>query len=645
MNITRIFPYFAGLALLATSCANENVLQEVQPGNGTISFTLGGSAKPKTTRATVADEEKESHIENVLAVLFDKESGFYKTVESNGIVDGKYEFNVERDGSYDIYFVANADADLKEKLQSIVPGTKITDTENVLETITATQAPDVDNQFLMLSTTPASVEKIAVKDTRDLGTISMKRLAARFDIVNRAPGITITGITLKNRALKSAVSSPNTEPTDISDWYDTQRYDATTAPDSWPEDFKCENDANPVAFGKTIYSYENFSGTTGFSSENIPVIEIEYLDEDGETVRTHEIMLKDSETGEARAVQRNHLYRITLHGKYDLKFNVEVLDWNDAESFEFSDLPFLTYTQFEQEEANNKLRVAKFMYRTVSSIGSSNNVTLLTSSSTATSATNLDIWSPSAEFQYDGETYRLPSTGELHLLCPFKIPDIDNIKYNQSYNVPKFTENVNYTKAYTSGSYIGVSGNFLQTNTTFKVPTPYTLTGISELATGEVNSTPYYTGTTFSTSSSGNSKEELRPVYGLRFKGTDQFAAYKWEVIPGNKCYYTVIKIKALPKDSRITIEDIVDNVNFWSKGYLELRLYSRVGDSCNFPSKNYTADKHDDYGYDPSMKYEKWYEMLRAKPLSMSLDVSSLRISQDNYSSFKWVNLILYKK
>ena len=561
MNITRIFPYFAGLALLATSCANENVLQEVQPGNGTISFTLGGSAKPKTTRATVTGEDKESHIDNVLAVLFDKEAGFYKTVEANGIVDGKYEFNVERDGSYDIYFVANADADLKEKLQSIVPGTKITGTENVLENITATQAPDVDNQFLMLSTTRASVEKIAVKDTRDLGTISMKRLAARFDIVNRAPGITITGITLKNRALKSAVSSPNTEPTDISDWYDTQRYDATTALDSWPEDFKCENDANPVAFGKTIYSYENFSGTTGFSSENIPVIEIEYLDEDGETVRTHEIMLKDSETGEARAVLRNHLYRITLHGKYDLKFNLEVLDWNDAATFDFKDMPFDTYTTYEQEVKNKELLASRFWVE-----GGLARDKYTNYSSTL-----------------NGETYNIPSVGYLVLLVPN-----NGISFTSKHDGAVFTENLKWNPTFKEG------------------PSPtsgYNLTGNSQIISGKTTSA----------------------VYGLRFKGTKQFAAYKWEWTSNGG---TTIKIKALPQESNLQLSYIVDNEKFWASGCI---IYN-LGKLTHFVSTTEDIERYNPGSY---YMYRYWYFNNTSNGLSYDTSYST----KDSYIPLKYLN------
>ncbi|MDE7438727.1 MAG: hypothetical protein K2M93_09620 [Muribaculaceae bacterium] len=591
MNITRVFSYLAGAAILMTSCANENFDTNQYSEKGTIRFTLGGSAKKKSTRATVADEDKESHIGNVLAVLFDKEAGFYKTVEANGVVDGQYEFNVERDGSYDIYFVANADSDLKAKLQGITAGTKITDSDNVLETIVATQQPDADNWFLMLSTAPASVDKIAIKDERDLGTISMKRLAARFDIVNKAPGITITGISFKNRVLKSAVSSPNTEPTDISEWYEDRRYDSTNT-ESWPTDFKCESEESPVAFAQTVYSYENFSGTTGFSDDYNSVIEIEYLDEDGKTKHTHEVTVKDQVTGESRAIQRNHLYRITLHGKYDLNFNLEVLDWNDVETFEYSDMPFNTYTTTQQEEANNKLKVARFMDRPVLSTDVSDgkvNVTLRNSSGTSNGIGATLIFAKYRSnqiFHFADQEYRVPTAGELQLLAPFSVPTISYIKYNSDYAVPEFTENVNVNmEEYYSKSYY--------TNPSF-IPTPDTFSGKSEVATGAANKSAYVSGTSeyaYFTDETSKYKVSLRPVYGLRFRGTDQFAAYKWEVFHGNQTgsqsFYTVIKIKALPINSGITMADIKDNDRFWSEGCLEYKLYSHNYDECELPSKS----------------------------------------------------------
>ena len=574
MNITRILPYFAGCALLMASCANEDLTPDMHQGSGSVKFTLGGSAKKKSTRATVADEDKESNISNVLAVLFDKEAGFYKTVEANGVTNGQYEFNVERDGSYDIYFVANADAALKAKLEGITVGTKITGSDNVLETIIATQDPGADNEFPMFCTTPVSVDKLIVKDEKDLGTITMRRLAARFDIINNAPGITVTGITLKNSAKQSSLAVRNAEgaDADASEWYADKRYDASTA--GWPADFKCEMTDGavvPVKFEQTIYSYENLSGTAGFSATNRPVIEVEYLEEDGQTKRTHDVELKEPKSGEILALQRNHLYRITLNYEYDLDFDLTVLDWDDSETFEYPDIPIITepenpllsITPEQQQEMNKKLKVYDLFTNIFFARPVNNNVNQisfvylpdqLTDEKIKTDYSHLSDFLSSTNKQYgktvkdkDNDSYRLPTKGELELL----FPEVDNaIVFDPKieYNTVTATETV-YLQNSTNGTE-NRNGTSIIGESVFK-------RGSKLLPT--------------------NKNTSAIPVYGIRFKGTDQYSAYRWEVLKIDDEFELLnVRVKALPKDREISIEHIVDNEEFWVNSFVteQIRYY-----------------------------------------------------------------------
>ena len=561
MNITRILPYFAGCALLMASCANEDLTPDMHQGSSSVKFTLGGSAKKKSTRATVADEDKESHISNVLAVLFDKETGFYKTVEANGATNGQYEFNVERDGSYDIYFVANADAALKAKLQGITAGTKITGSDNVLENIIATQDPGADNEFPMFCTAPASVDKLIVKDEKDLGTIAMRRLAARFDIINNAPGITVTGITLKNSAKQSSLAVRNAEDADAdaSEWYTDKRYDASTA--GWPADFKCEMTADavvPVKFEQTIYSYENLSGTAGFSATNRPVIEVEYLEEDGQTKRTHDIELKEPKSGEILALQRNHLYRITLNYEYDLDFDLTVLDWDDSETFEYPDIPIITepenpllsITPEQQQEMNSRLIVKGLTIKNykldISNRKLSNAFCGASVINTSDSRYPQDfipfgtlystgMLNTGTKFTQDDSTFEFLTLGDVQLLFPI---EDDIIKFNNSNvgDVKTINESV-YLKNNSNGT-VNKSININQEN-------EYGFKGASE----------FYIGNNV--------------VYGIRFKGTKQHAAYKWEYGPilGDPKYQSCLSIwiKALPENIEVDINDIVDNDDFFT--------------------------------------------------------------------------------
>ena len=249
-------------------------------------------------------------------------------------------------------------------------------------------------------------------------------------------------------------------------------------------------------------------------------------------MRTHEIMLKDSETGEARAVLRNHLYRITLHGKYDLKFNLEVLDWNNAATFEYSDMPFDTYTTSEQDVKNKELLASRFWVE-----GSSTK----------------DI-SPSYSANLNGETYIIPSLGYLGLLVPHK-----GISFISKHDGSVITENLKWNPTYDEG---------------LSPTSGYNLTGNSQIISGKTTSV----------------------VYGLRFKGTKQFAAYKWEWTSNGG---TTIKIKALPQESNLQLSYIVDNEQFWASGCI---IYN-LGKLSPFVSSTYLVEKNSQ-GY----KYRYWY-------------------------------------
>ena len=68
----------------------------------------------------------------------------------------------------------------------------------------------------------------------------------------------------------------------------------------------------------------------------------------------------------------------------------------------------------------------------------------------------------------------------------------------------------------------------------------------------------------------------IHPVYAVRFKGTSQYAAYRWETcqINGNPLErYLSIKIKALPADSELTVDDVADNASFWRDGFIEFKF------------------------------------------------------------------------
>ncbi|MDE7438290.1 MAG: hypothetical protein K2M93_07375, partial [Muribaculaceae bacterium] len=182
----------------------------------------------------------------------------------------------------------------------------------------------------------------------------------------------------------------------------------------------------------------------------------------------------------------------------------------------------------------------------------------------------------------NGQTqkYRIPTFGEAQLLVthypsmfPFDYDENLNpyvrLWYDSRLNGNEFTETV-YLKNDENGNY---KADITDESDGF--------TGVTELRNSKRESTKvYYNESTLPAYSltpiDGYKSYTYCPCYGIRFKNTKQCAAYKWELKhtdtePMN--FYLSIKIKALPKDSDITVSDITDNNSYWNKGYLEYNI------------------------------------------------------------------------
>ncbi|MBD5234208.1 MAG: hypothetical protein HDS65_08540 [Bacteroidales bacterium] len=582
--------FSAALAmLLLGSCANEETLNIPESTSPGIHVHLSGAAGGTDSRATVTADKSEKTVNSVLAVLFDTHEGFFKTVEASKVADDEYTFIVEKDATYRIYLVANADADLRKALEDIDPGTDADDAENGLEAVIAAQAPDAKDNFLMLSKYPETVTT-RITETQSIGTVHMERLAARFDIVNKAEGITVDKITFNNRTLKTSVLSRNVM-TDQTDWFENTPY----------PDINLDGEKNTGnTYDCKIYTYENFSLS---GDTTLPSLTIEYT-EDGKT-KSHEVLLidPDSEAGTAMSIKRNHRYRIVLTKAYKLKFEVEVADWDAEETFAITGLP-LELPEDRQEELNSQLlvhnlfteynvrkidtntkKVTEFFTELPSEPGQAPS----TAYTTMSELINKKLLSDDAIFTDDaGNNYRFPTAGEWQLLIPLT---------NQAAGMPVQTTPSGlsirnypfwgYDSSQTMETDEFIEKVYLKNNQdNFMALVPEDLSedtengfkGTSILKVGRVTDIVYANKElTFSeTKGSGYKDYQMCPVYGLRFKGSDQFAAYKWELVAtnGNRaCRYLSVKIKALPKDADIIIDDIVDNHSFWAKGYIEVKL------------------------------------------------------------------------
>lgn len=351
MNLKNIFICLCAAAILFAGCAKDNFSGE-NTGKTTLRFSLGGAANP-LSRATgdnsqagkLAALDKEKKVNSVMALLFNEDgSGLFMMPELLPDQDGTYEIVAAKPGVYNLYLVANADYDLRNLIQNTLGETS---TVADLGKLIAEQAPDTDNEFLMTSASAYRFEATP-GNTINAGQIALRRAAARIDLINMMNGSTIQKVVFNNRTLKSNVLTQNSMPTGDG-VFENKTYD----------NLNIVGNVDAEAAGKfeaKIYTYENFTPKDGAS---IPSLTISYT-KDGQQ-KQHTILFKDSKSGDPTnpddldplAIKRNFLYRVTLTNDFPLKFNLEVLDWEQAETFSVDNLETklqpLTYTDNDNQ--------------------------------------------------------------------------------------------------------------------------------------------------------------------------------------------------------------------------------------------------------------------------------------------------------
>ena len=318
----------AALLLLA-SCAQDAELDSAngtdrtdntESNEGTIRFTLGGAAGKVTTRAdgTTAATDDEKKIETLYAVLFRSTSTtgaaadgtcgteldtdlFIKTVSLTTVgsnVTTAYSadnstvtFKAPTD-NYQICFIANAGTELMADIGKLELGVS---TVKDLKALVETLAPDHKPGMLMTSGFyTAKVTKDKTEGSPlNLGTVSMVRAMARIDVVNKANGITVTGITLKNRTVKTDLINDN-NTTLYADYLETEAKEYTNL--SIKGNSGATDDTN--AYKAEIYTYEQYG-----TGDSAPEMEITYPIDgqaDSKTYR-HTVKFEKTESDGAEA--------------------------------------------------------------------------------------------------------------------------------------------------------------------------------------------------------------------------------------------------------------------------------------------------------------------------------------------------------
>ena len=599
MKTSFITALLAAAALLA-GCSKDAPDGGPQPSDGNrVVFTLGGATRAagdNDASAPLAATDEEKKIDGLLAVAFTDDGNYYKTFDAAYDADSQTaSFDVEKNGTYDIWFVANADETLAAALLALTDRNSDSRvTEDDLAALLVTQqvgrkdGEEAWHPFVMFST---EARRIISKHgvVTNGGVVTMRRLAVRIDLVNAATGVTVNSVKFVNRTKQSRLGASNdmtfSTPQDL---YEEKSYEGIDL----AGDF-----AKPTEYKASIYSYEIVDVTP--DGEHLPALEVKYT-MDGLKF-THTVKFFDSTDPAGKtplALKRNYLYRIVLTKQLDVSFDITVEDWNTAGAFQIEDIPF---DKHDQAALNAALKVNMFTEFNVKSVDLNSKTVNAFFNKLAVSAdecptdsyftyTQLkDAGATAADAVFtgpDGKKYRLPTEGELALLVPIYTEEADRATVNKEkdgmyhsyWNDNPSTNTFPYvmvTTPFTETIYLK-NGSDNQADKTHPDDTDseYTLKGESQMRVGTKLETVHYYTAEPDDPQKGN--YNIHPVYAVRFKGTSQYAAYRWEscrIADNPQERYFSIKIKALPADSELTVDDVADNASFWRDGFIEFKF------------------------------------------------------------------------
>ena len=317
-----------GVLLLLTlgSCSKESQLTpevESEAGAGQLAFKLDNDA----LRSVPAEAYEKAVDEHSVWCVFltPAPSGGAQTVQAakqaHKTAAGSYSVNAGFAGAAQMFVIGNVESELQSKLYNLTSGTPLSEVQswivkNSLGNGTADPAKFVMTSEMVAVNLPAKGAPAANLPQ----ALQLKRLAARFDVINEVPGLKLTTVSVANRIVTSTL-------------LDVQQTGekATAATEYTITDGK-------VLLHK-IYSYQN-SNKGGTQDATSFTIQGTYK---GKAIKPIQVKLQDVTTTEALDVQRNHCYRILLKPAGDdfnpikpndpstaWKIVVKVIDWNEA---------------------------------------------------------------------------------------------------------------------------------------------------------------------------------------------------------------------------------------------------------------------------------------------------------------------------
>ena len=316
------------LLLGMNSCTQERlVTPEAQPeaGAGQLAFSLDNDA----LRSVPAEAYEKTVDEHSVWCVFvtPATSGGAQTVQAakqaHKTAAGNYSVNAGFAGAAQMFVIGNVESELQTKLYNLTSGTPLSEVQswivkNSLGNGTADPAKFVMTSEMVAVNLPAKGAPAANLPQ----AIQLKRLAARFDVINEVPGLKLTTVSVANRIITSTLLDVQ------------QTGEKATAATEY-------NITDGKVLLHKIYSYQNSheGGTEGATSFTLKG---KY---NGKEIKPIQVELQSASDVLPLEVQRNHCYRILLKPTGDdfnpikpdddpkkvaWKIVVKVLDWNEA---------------------------------------------------------------------------------------------------------------------------------------------------------------------------------------------------------------------------------------------------------------------------------------------------------------------------
>lgn len=323
-----------------------------------VAFRLGGAAGKASSRMGTGESvtggelqtNLEKQVNSLLAVIFtdadpsgntedNANDKFFRTVEIDlggetiPVIDN-LSFLVGDEGDYLVIFVANVDETKDKALADALAGLeKGVSTVGDFKKLEVSQLPETKPGMLM--TSGFIRFRSSLIDAVDLGTVYLRRIMSRIDIINMAGGVTVTRAVLHNRTVKSLLCNDGTLQVNGDYIGDTEEYTIEPA--------LAGNMTNPAKYEAEIYSYEQLADNT--QEDYQPSVDIYYTKQaTGEQLFKHTVSLKVPESEEDGAalvpigLKRNNAYLVYIRADAgELLFSVKVEDWVEGETFTVTD--------------------------------------------------------------------------------------------------------------------------------------------------------------------------------------------------------------------------------------------------------------------------------------------------------------------